>query len=162
MPLMQVSYDREARFIRSGEDLQLATIRSTEDTGSPPRRQRGLRAWLRRSPVTRVPYQVLVALAGAAVIALGIVLLPLPGPGWLVIFVGLGIWASEFRWAARLLRWVRGRVRAWTRWMGRRAPFTRVLVTLVLLVAVAAGVGGSYIAVYGVPDWVPAWVPLLD
>ena len=27
-----------------------------------------------------------------------------PGPGWLVVFFGLAIWASEFEWAQRLLR----------------------------------------------------------
>jgi uncharacterized protein (TIGR02611 family) len=162
MPLMQVSYDRDARFIHSGEDLPLGTTRSTQDTGDPPRQARGLRALLRRNAVTRVPYQVLVALAGAAVVALGIVLLPLPGPGWLVIFVGLGIWASEFRWAARLLRWVRGRVRAWAHWMGRRSPLTRVLVALALLIVVTACVAGAYILLYGVPDWLPGWVPLVD
>lgn len=34
----------------------------------------------------------------------GVVALVAPGPGWLIIFTGLGILASEFAWAARLLR----------------------------------------------------------
>ena len=103
-----------------------------------------------------------MALAGAGVIAVGIVLLPLPGPGWVIIFVGLGIWASEFRWAARLLRWVRNRFRAWTRWMGRRSPMTRTLLTLLLAVVVVGSASASYLAWRGVPTWLPDWVPLLD
>ena len=33
----------------------------------------------------------------------GIALLVLPGPGWLLIFIGLTILASEYVWAQRLL-----------------------------------------------------------
>jgi uncharacterized protein (TIGR02611 family) len=117
-----------------------------------------LRARLRRNPVTRYPYRVLVALAGATVIVLGVVLLPLPGPGWLIIFVGLGIWASEFQWAARLLRWVRIRVVAWARWLSQQSPLVRTTLTLLLTVLVLAMVSASYIVWRGVP----AWVPLLD
>jgi uncharacterized protein (TIGR02611 family) len=91
-----------------------------------------------------------------------VVLLPLPGPGWVIIFVGLGIWASEFRWAARLLRWVRTRVVAWARWLGRRSPLVRATLTLLLTILVLGAVSASYIAWRGVPAWVPAWVPLID
>jgi uncharacterized protein (TIGR02611 family) len=112
--------------------------------------------------VTRYLYRVVVALAGATVIVLGMVLLPLPGPGWVIIFLGLGIWASEFRWAARLLRWVRARVVAWARWLSRRSPMVRAAFTLVLTILVLGAVSASYLAWRGVPAWVPAWVPLVD
>jgi uncharacterized protein (TIGR02611 family) len=127
-----------------------------------PARTRGVRAALRRNAVTRYLYQALVALLGAGVIAVGIVLLPLPGPGWVIIFLGLGVWASEFRWAARLLRWVRGALRYWTSWMGRRSPLVRTLLSALLALLVLAAVSASYIAWRGVPAWVPDWVPLLD
>jgi uncharacterized protein (TIGR02611 family) len=165
MLVTRVSYDRGHGFIHSGEAAVLSVSRGdTVPTGSGPaeRPPRGLRARIRRRAITRYPYKVLVALAGAAVIAVGVVLLPLPGPGWVIIFLGLGIWASEFRWAARLLGWVRDRLRAWTRWMGRRSPFTRVVLTLLLAVLVIVLVAGSYIALRGVPEWVPDWVPLLS
>lgn len=42
-------------------------------------------------------------LAGFALLALGIVLLVGPGPGWLVILLGLGLLAVDFVWARRLL-----------------------------------------------------------
>lgn len=47
---------------------------------------------------------------GFAVVILGIVLLPLPGPGWLIIAGGLFILSKDVAWADRLLRYVRKRV----------------------------------------------------
>jgi uncharacterized protein (TIGR02611 family) len=41
--------------------------------------------------------------AGFALLALGIVLLVAPGPGWLTIALGLGLLAVDFVWARRLL-----------------------------------------------------------
>jgi uncharacterized protein (TIGR02611 family) len=40
---------------------------------------------------------------GFTVLLLGVILLVAPGPGWVVIFLGLGILAAEFVWARRLL-----------------------------------------------------------
>ena len=42
-------------------------------------------------------------LGGFALLILGVVLLVAPGPGWLVIFLGLGLLAVDFVWARRLL-----------------------------------------------------------
>jgi uncharacterized protein (TIGR02611 family) len=50
-----------------------------------------------------------IAVVGLAVVALGIALLPLPGPGFLVIAAGLAILATEFEWAERWLDRVRDR-----------------------------------------------------
>jgi len=43
---------------------------------------------------------------------LGLALVPLPGPGWLIVFLGLGIMATEFAWAERLLDFGRRTLRA--------------------------------------------------
>jgi uncharacterized protein (TIGR02611 family) len=40
---------------------------------------------------------------GFTLLAIGVVLLVTPGPGWLVIFSGLAVLAAEFLWARRLL-----------------------------------------------------------
>ena len=42
------------------------------------------------------------AFLGAAVIVIGIILLPLPGPGLLIIVGGIAILARHFVWAKRL------------------------------------------------------------
>lgn len=44
-----------------------------------------------------------IALAGGVVVLLGIIAIPYPGPGSLIVFAGLAILATEFAWAQRLL-----------------------------------------------------------
>lgn len=56
-------------------------------------------------------WRILVGVTGFAVIAAGMTLLVLPGPGLLVILLGLAILATEFRWARRLLN----RALAWVK-----------------------------------------------
>lgn len=66
-------------------------------------------------------WQVLIFVLGLAIVAGGVVLLPLPGPGWLIIFAGIGVWGTEFRWAQRVLRWTKRQVLEWThRFQARR------------------------------------------
>ena len=84
-----------------------------------------LRADLDARPVLRLVYRIVVAVVGAAVILAGIAMLALPGPGWLTIFLGLGILATEFSAFHRLNLWARKTVRRWwlwarARWSARR------------------------------------------
>jgi uncharacterized protein (TIGR02611 family) len=51
--------------------------------------------------------RLIVAVVGCTVLAVGVVLIVLPGPALLVIPIGLGILASEFFWARRLTAAVR-------------------------------------------------------
>jgi uncharacterized protein (TIGR02611 family) len=59
---------------------------------------------------------------GFIVLLAGIAAIPLPGPGWLIVAVGLGILAQDFLWAERTLNLVRkrlpqdgdGRISTWT------------------------------------------------
>lgn len=67
----------------------------------PPRR--GLRGKAAANPATDLMWRVVVGVIGGAVTFIGLVFLVTPGPGWLIIFVGLGILASEFAWAERAL-----------------------------------------------------------
>jgi len=53
-----------------------------------------------------------VAVAGIVVILIGIPMIPLVGPGWLVVFTGLAILSSEFEWAGRLRDRIRDRFRS--------------------------------------------------
>jgi uncharacterized protein (TIGR02611 family) len=47
--------------------------------------------------------RVVKILIGFTLLALGIVMIATPGPGWLTIMLALGILAAEFVWARRLL-----------------------------------------------------------
>jgi len=53
-------------------------------------------------PVQQIK-RAIKAVFGFTLLAIGIVLLVTPGPGWLVIFSGLAVLAAEFLWARRLL-----------------------------------------------------------
>jgi len=53
-----------------------------------------------------------VAIVGIVVILIGIPLIPLFGPGWLIVFTGLAILSSEFEWAGRLRDSIRSRLRS--------------------------------------------------
>lgn len=52
--------------------------------------------------------RVAIAIAGTIVVLVGIIAIPYPGPGWLIVFAGLAILASEFEWAQRILDKVKG------------------------------------------------------
>lgn len=47
---------------------------------------------------------------GFLLLGLGFAAIPLPGPGWLIVGVGLGILAQDFVWAERTLNIVRKRL----------------------------------------------------
>ena len=51
--------------------------------------------------------RIVVTVVGGTVLALGITLIVLPGPAFIVIPAGLAILAMEFAWAKRWLRSVR-------------------------------------------------------
>ena len=51
------------------------------------------------------------------IVVLGLILVPLPGPGWLIVFAGVSIWAVEFVWARNLLHFGRRILGSWTAWV---------------------------------------------
>jgi uncharacterized protein (TIGR02611 family) len=53
--------------------------------------------------------KIVVFVLGSTVLALGVVMLVTPGPGWVTIFGGLVILASEFAWARWMLKVARRR-----------------------------------------------------
>lgn len=114
----------------------------------------GFRVFIRRHRTLEMVYRAVVAVLGVAIVVTGFALIPLPGPGWLIVFAGLALLATEFAWAERLLNYGRAQWRAWTQWMMRQSLVLRGLVTLLGL-AVVAGVLGLYVQLQGVPGWVP-------
>ena len=60
----------------------------------------------RRGVVTRL----LRMTAGTLVTILGVIMMPLPGPGLLIVALGLGILSRDVAWADRLLQIVRKRL----------------------------------------------------
>lgn len=66
--------------------------------------------------------RILIGFVGWAVLLAGIIMIPYPGPGWLVVFIGLSILATEFRWAKNTHEFLRQRYEAWQAWL-RVQPF---------------------------------------
>jgi tellurite resistance protein TerC len=52
--------------------------------------------------------KILIGVIGATILLLGVALIVLPGPAFIVIPIGLGVLASEFIWAQRVIK--RGRI----------------------------------------------------
>ena len=109
---------------------------------------------LRGDPRKDRAYRTVVGLLGALVVLLGLVLVPLPGPGWLVVFLGLAVLGSEFHWARRLQRFARRHVHRWSLWIAQRSWGTRVALGSTTALVVA-GAAYGYLAWQGVPAWSP-------
>ena len=62
-----------------------------------------LRTWIRKTPAGRLAWRLFIGFIGGGVAVLGAVLLIAPGPGLLVLLAGLGILATEFAWAGRIM-----------------------------------------------------------
>ena len=63
-----------------------------------------------------------MGVVGTAVLVAGIIAIPYPGPGWLILFAGLAILGTEFQWAQQVLHWTRARYDSWTAWLRRPLP----------------------------------------
>jgi len=82
---------------------------------------------LRHRPKAEFSYRIGVAVVGLAVLAVGIVAIPYPGPGWAIVFIGLGILATEFEWARRLLAYVKHRYDTVMDWFHRQGLWVQIL-----------------------------------
>ena len=89
-------------------------------------------------------YRASFVVAAIGVVALGLALVPLPGPGWLIVALGLAMLALEFDRAERLLEVVLERFEQ----VGSRAAQAgRVgkVATVALFVLGVAGMGSAVI-----------------
>ena len=126
------------------------------------RRRRIVAPWRRwiacRRPLDLI-YRSCVGIIGASIIAVGLVAVPLPGPGWLTVIAGLIVLATEFRWAERQLQFTKGHVKGWTTRLAHGPAWSRLLLAGATT-AFSYGLVVITLHLVGVPGWVPAWVPL--
>lgn len=106
------------------------------------------RGALRDRPAAEFGYRAGVAVVGTAVLVVGIVAIPYPGPGWAILFVGLGILATEFRWAKHASTSVRDRYDAAMAWFRRQGIWVQGLSA-----AVTAAVVLATLWFVGAIDW---------
>lgn len=98
------------------------------------------RAKVKTTQAGELAWRVGVAVLGGTITVLGAIFLITPGPGWLVIFAGLGILASEFAWAERaLIKTKMVAIRAAQRALppGKRRLYISIAVLILLLVILA-------------------------
>lgn len=109
--------------------------------GSKPDSPSRISSWIaaiRAHPTGSVAFRTAIAIAGGLVVALGLVLVPLPGPGWLIVFFGLSIWAVEFVWARNLLQFGKRLLGSWTAWVTMQPWPVKLLIGAAGLVFVGA------------------------
>jgi uncharacterized protein (TIGR02611 family) len=111
----------------------------------------GFRARLKRNPALALAYRLVVGIVGGLIVVLGLALVPLPGPGWLIVFLGLGILATEFAWAERLLDFGRRTLKSWLQWLGCQNLAVRGLVSLTTLAFVVGVVALTLHLSVGLP-----------
>lgn len=57
-------------------------------------------------------YRLAVGVVGAIMMLAGLVMIPLPipGPGWVTLFLGLAVLSTEFAWAHRVTSFIRSQL----------------------------------------------------
>jgi uncharacterized protein (TIGR02611 family) len=89
------------------------------------------------------PYRVMFVIVAFAVVLGGLALVPLPGPGWAIVFVGLGMLALEFKWAENLMEKILDRLEAAKEAAESASPLQKALGAVATAVGIAACVAAA-------------------
>ena len=90
-----------------------------------------------------MPYRVAFMVLAFAVLLGGIALIPLPGPGWAIVFVGLGMLALEFKWAEKLMEKVLDRFEAAKKSAANASPLQKAVGIAATALGIAACVAAA-------------------
>lgn len=80
--------------------------------------------------------RAIIGVLGGLVLVIGVIAIPYPGPGWLIVFTGLAILATEFAWAQRVLDFAKGKYDRWQDWLARQKWWVRALFWLLTALVV--------------------------
>lgn len=69
--------------------------------------------------------KALRTLVGAIVLLVGVITIPYPGPGWLIVFAGLAILARDYPAAQRVLDTARAKYDLWQSWLRRQPGYLK-------------------------------------
>jgi uncharacterized protein (TIGR02611 family) len=114
----------------------VAVTDERRDDAMPDAKREGFTGWLdgvRATRTGRLTLRIVVGVVGTALVIGGLILVPLPGPGWLIVFAGLAVLATEFAWAHRLLEFGKRTLSVWTEWLLRQNWLVRISVAGVTL-----------------------------
>lgn len=98
-----------------------------------------------------------IAISGGLVVLAGLIMVPYPGPGWPVVFIGLAILSQEFTWARHLLKWAKKKYDSFYAWVAEQnwpvrtamLLFTISVVILTLWLVNAYGIMAGWVGL----DW---------
>ena len=125
--------------------------------GKLRRKLHAQRERVRAKRTLNLAYRISLGVLGGVVLVAGIVMVPYPGPGWLVVFAGLGILATEFHWAHSVNVFAKRHYHRWMEWLKRQNPITKLAVMsgtglIVLLTLWLVGLFGTAASWVGL-DW---------
>lgn len=69
--------------------------------------------------------RLFIGLFGGLMLFVGVIAIPYPGPGWLIVFAALGILATEFDWAQQLLEYAKDKYDKWQDWLQRQSKLIK-------------------------------------
>ncbi|MFC5066007.1 TIGR02611 family protein [Actinomycetospora atypica] len=101
-------------------------------------RVRAFRMKVRARPGLNLAWRIGIGVLGGLVLVVGVIAIPYPGPGWLIVFAGLGILSTEFTWAGRVLHVARYYYDQWVAWVRRQNKVVQLLLALATAIIVLA------------------------
>jgi|tagenome__1003787_1003787.scaffolds.fasta_scaffold20859890_1 uncharacterized protein (TIGR02611 family) len=108
-----------------------------------------IRNWFHATRAGRLVFRLIVGTLGLALVVVGLILVPLPGPGWLIVLAGFAVWAVEFAWARRLLHRARELLHRWNVWIKKQSWYIRAPILLAALAVVAVVAWLSFQQLFG-------------
>ncbi|WP_306320590.1 MULTISPECIES: TIGR02611 family protein [unclassified Streptomyces] len=148
---MNTGSDKGAKGPEAPETTEPSTAGAGSEGADAEAKPLGSRApgFIQARRTLHLSWQVGVFIVGLAVVVGGVIMLPLPGPGWLVIFGGMAIWATEFVWAQLVLRWTKRKVtEATQRALDPKVRRRNIILTTIGVVIIAV-LGGVYVWKFG-------------
>jgi uncharacterized protein (TIGR02611 family) len=109
-----------------------------------------------------------IAIVGGIVLLAGIAMIPYPGPGWVTVFLGLGILSTEFEWAERILHFAKDKYDAWQAWLAQQNQAVKAVFWLLTAMVVVATIWllngyGLLSDAFGLDwDWAHSPLPLFQ
>jgi len=135
--------------MNTGSDETGKVVTAADETAKEPVLGSRAPEFIKARRMLHLSWQVGVFVVGLAVVVGGVIMLPLPGPGWLVIFGGMAIWATEFVWAQLVLRWTKRKVtEATQRALDPKVRRRNIILTTIGLVIIAV-LAGIYLWRFG-------------
>jgi uncharacterized protein (TIGR02611 family) len=114
---------------------------------SPPEQRLSLSEKLARRREHHVkrsmPYRVAFIVVAFAILIGGVALIPLPGPGWAIVFLGLGMLALEFKWAENLMEKILDRLEGAKDAAENASPLQKALGVVATILGIAACVAAA-------------------